>query len=152
VREAARLLRPGGTLVIADALRRNNKPLPGFMERIYRLWCHQLGGHRTGRKSRRCTPRWPARDSQISVSRTSACAWRQAPCRSHCSHTRFALRELWRARFRLSPLRRGHIVASYAAFLLGAWLPDFGYYMVTARKPADGGISQQNRSHHHDPR
>ena len=56
--------------------------------------------------------------------------------------TRFAWRELWRARFRLSPLRRGHIVASYAAFLLGMWLPGFGYYMVTARKSADKQASQ----------
>lgn len=136
VREAARLLRPGGTLVIADALRRNNKPLPGFMERIYRLWCHHWAVNELAEKQ----ALHAALASQgFTDIRFQDISLRLAPSALQIPlfATRFALRELWRARFRLSPLRRGHIVASYAAFLLGMWLPGFGYFMVTARKPAD---------------
>lgn len=136
VREAARLLRPGGTLVIADALRRNSKPLPGFMERIYRLWCRHWAVNELAEKE----ALHAALASQgFTDIRFQDISLRLAPSALQIPlfATRFALRELWRARFRLSPLRRGHIVASYAAFLLGLWLPGFGYYMVTARKPAE---------------
>ncbi|MCZ8254200.1 MAG: methyltransferase domain-containing protein [Polaromonas sp.] len=135
VREAARLLRPGGTLVIADALRRNNKPLPAFMERIYRLWCRHWAVNELAERE----ALHAALASQgFTDIRFQDISLRLAPSALQIPlfATRFALRELWRARFRLSPLRRGHIVASYAAFLLGMWLPGFGYYMVTARKPA----------------
>ena len=136
VREAARLLRPGGTLVIADALRRNNKPLPGFMERVYRLWCHHWAVNELAEK--RALHAALASHGFTDI-RFQDISLRLAPSALQIPlfATRFALRELWRARFRLSPLRRGHIVASYAAFLLGMWLPGFGYYMVTARKPTD---------------
>jgi cyclopropane fatty-acyl-phospholipid synthase-like methyltransferase len=136
VREAARLLRPGGTLVIADALRRNNKPLPGFMERIYRLWCHHWAVNELAEKQALHAALASHGFTDI---RFQDISLRLAPSALQIPlfATRFALRELWRAGFRLSPLRRGHIVASYAAFLLGMWLPGFGYYMVTARKPAD---------------
>lgn len=140
VREAARLLRPGGTLVIADALRRNTKPLPGFMERVYRLWCHHWAVNELAEKE----ALHAALASQgFTDIRFQDISLRLAPSALQIPlfATRFALRELWRAKFRLSPLRRGHIVASYAAFLLGAWLPGFGYYMVTARKPADNQAS-----------
>jgi SAM-dependent methyltransferase len=136
VREAARLLRPGGTLVIADALRRNSKPLPGFMERIYRLWCRHWAVNELAEKE----ALHAALASQgFTDIRFQDISLRLAPSALQIPlfATRFALRELWRAGFRLSPLRRGHIVASYAAFLLGLWLPGFGYYMVTARKPAE---------------
>lgn len=135
VREAARLLRPGGTLVIADALRRNNKPLPAFMERIYRLWCRHWAVNELAEKEALHAALAGQGFTDI---RFQDISLRLAPSALQIPlfATRFALRELWRARFRLSPLRRGHIVASYAAFLLGMWLPGFGYYMVTARKPA----------------
>ncbi|MEO8021495.1 methyltransferase domain-containing protein [Polaromonas sp.] len=136
VREATRLLRPGGTLVITDAFRRNSKPLPGFMERIYRLWCRNWAVNELAEKHALHAALASHGFTDI---RFQDISLRLAPSALQIPlfATRFALRELWRARFRLSPLRRGHIVASYAAFLLGMWLPGFGYYMVTARKPAD---------------
>lgn len=141
VREAARLLRPGGTLVIADALRRNNKPLPEFMERIYRLWCRHWAVNELAEKEALHSALASQGFTDI---RFQDISLRLAPSALQIPlfATRFALRELWRARFRLSPLRRGHIVASYAAFLLGMWLPGFGYYMITARKPANNQSSR----------
>lgn len=134
VQEASRLLRPGGTLVIADALRRNSKPLPGFMQRIYRLWCHHWAVNELAEKH----ALHAALTSQgFTDIRFQDISLRLAPSALQIPlfATRFAWRELWRAKFHLPPLRRGHILASYAAFLLGMWLPGFGYYMVSARKP-----------------
>ncbi len=145
VREAARLLRPGGTLVIADALRRSSKPLPRFMERIYRLWCRHWAVNELAEKQ----ALHAAIASQgFTDIRFQDISLRLAPSALQIPlfATRFALRELWRARFRLSPLRRGHIVASYAAFLLGMWLPGFGYYMVTARKPACSDVPARDHT------
>jgi len=140
VREAARLLRPGGTLVIADALRRNNQALPAFMERVYKLWCRNWAVNELAEKQALHAALAGQGFTDIrfqDISLHLAPSALQIPLFA----TRFALRELWRARFRLSPLRRGHIVASYAAFLLGLWLPGFGYYMVTARKPTRDDLS-----------
>ncbi len=135
VREAVRLLKPGGTLVIADALRRNDKPLPGFMDRIYRLWCRNWA---VGELAEKSALKAALESEGLTEIRFQEISLRLAPSALQIPlfATRFAFRELWRARFRLSPLRRGHIVASYAAFLLGAWLPGFGYYIITARKTA----------------
>jgi MPBQ/MSBQ methyltransferase len=140
VREAVRLLRPGGTLVIADALRRNDKALPGFVERIYRLWCRHWAVNELAEKQ---ALHAALADHGFTNIRFEDISLRLAPSALQIPlfATRFAWRELWRARFQLSPLRRGHIVASYAAFLLGMWLPGFGYYMVTARKPVSSGAS-----------
>ncbi|MES2941472.1 MAG: methyltransferase domain-containing protein [Pseudomonadota bacterium] len=134
VHEAARLLKPGGTLVIADALRRNAKPLPSLVNRIYQLWCKDWAVEELAEK----TALHDALKAEgLTDIRFEDISWRVATSALHIPFlaTRFAVRELWRARFRLDPWRKGHIVASYAAFALGAWLPGFGYYMVTARKP-----------------
>ncbi|MCY1543420.1 hypothetical protein D9M68_792380 [compost metagenome] len=64
--------------------------------------------------------------------------WRVAPSALHIPvlATRFMLAELWKARGKLSPWRRKHIVASYCALALGMFWRDFDYAMVTARRSA----------------
>lgn len=134
VREATRLLKPGATLVIADALRRNTRPLTSLVNRIYQLWCRDWAVEELAEK----TALHDALKAEgLTDIRFEDISWRVALSALHIPFlaTGFAVRELWRARFRLDPWRKGHIVASYAAFALGAWLPGFGYYMVTARKP-----------------
>jgi cyclopropane fatty-acyl-phospholipid synthase-like methyltransferase len=134
VREMHRLLAPGGRLVIADALRRDTRPLPGFMQRAYASWCrHWAVTELAEVGALRATL---ARQGFVAIAFREI-SGRLAPSALQIPlfATRFALRELWRARGRLSPWRRGHILASYLAFVLGCWRPGFGYYVVTARKP-----------------
>jgi len=135
LQEMYRLLKPGGTLVIVDAFLRQPAPLPGLIDSLYRLWCRNWAVSELAEKSamRRALEKQGFVDTNF-----QDISWRLAPTALQIPifATKFAIRELWRARFRLNPWRKGHILASYAAFLMGCWLPGFGYYIVTARKPA----------------
>ena len=129
-----RLLKPGGSLVIVDAFLRKPVPLPGLIDSLYRSWCRNWAVSELAEKTvmRRALEQQGFIDTNF-----QDISWRLAPTALQIPifATRFAIRELWRARFRLNPWRKGHILASYAAFLMGCWFPAFGYYIVTARKP-----------------
>lgn len=134
LREASRLLKPGGRLVIADAMRRTTKPLPAFMASIYRQWCNNWA---VSELAEQAALRLALQAEGFEDIQFEDISWRVAASALHIPllASRFALREWWRARFKLGRLRQGHISASFAAFLLGAWLPGFGYFIVTAQKP-----------------
>jgi SAM-dependent methyltransferase len=135
VKEMYRLLKPGGSLVIVDALLRKRTPLPTPIDRLYRDWCRHWAVSELGEQS---ALREALEQAGFIDIRFRDIGWRIAPSALQIPlfATRFALRELWRARGRLNPWRKGHILASYASFLMGCWWPGFGYYVVTARKPA----------------
>jgi SAM-dependent methyltransferase len=135
--EAARILKPGARLVVVDGflLRRKAGRLATW---LHRLWADSWA-----------VPTLAVRDDFVSALRTQgfekievkSLRWRVAPTALHIPvlATRFALAELWKARGRLSPWRRKHIVASYCALALGMFWRDFDYCMVTAvRSPRDG--------------
>ncbi len=131
IREAYRLLKPGGTLVLADELRRNTRSLPGVIQRLCANWAVPELAERHALTS----SMQKAGFGQIAFEDISL---RLAPSALHVPlfASRFALGELWKARGRLQPWRTRHILASFAAFALGAWMPSFGYFFVTASKPA----------------
>ncbi|MNU90206.1 Dimethylglycine N-methyltransferase [compost metagenome] len=134
VREAARLLKPGARLVVVDGflLRRQPGRLAGW---LHRLWADSWA-----------VPTLAQRDDFTAALRAhgfediafTSLRWRVAPSALHIPvlATRFTLAELWKARGRLSPWRRKHIVASYCALALGMFWRDFDYAMVTARRSA----------------
>ncbi len=134
IREAARLLKPGARLAVVDGflLRRT----PGRMAgRLHRLWADSWA-----------VPTLAVRDDFIAALRAhgfddievKSLRWRVAPSALHIPvlATRFTLAELWKARGKLGPWRRKHIVASYCALALGMFWRDFDYCMVTATRSA----------------
>lgn len=135
VREAARLLKPGARLVVVDGflLRRQPGRLAGW---LHRLWADSWA-----------VPTLAVREDFVAALRAhgfddievKSLRWRVAPSALHIPAlaTRFTLAELWKARGKLSPWRRKHIVASYCALALGMFWRDFDYAMVTARRRAD---------------
>lgn len=135
VREAARLLKPGARLVVVDGFLLRQRPgrIAGW---LHRLWADSWA-----------VPTLAVRDEFVAALRdngfeqieTRSLRWRVAPSALHIPvlATRFTLAELWKARGRLSPWRRKHIVASYCALALGMFWRDFDYVMVTARRAGE---------------
>ncbi|KQX84841.1 SAM-dependent methyltransferase [Variovorax sp. Root473] len=134
VREAARLLKPGARLVVVDGflLRRRPGRLAGW---LHRLWADSWA-----------VPTLAVREDFVAALgahgfddiEVKSLRWRVAPSALHIPvlATRFTLAELWKARGRLSPWRRKHIVASYCALALGMFWRDFDYAMVSATRRA----------------
>jgi len=132
VREAARLLKPGARLAVVDGFLLRPRPgrLAGW---LHRLWADSWA-----------VPTLAVRDDFVASLRAHgfedvevrSLRWRVAPSALHIPvlATRFALVELWKARGRLSPWRRKHIVASYCALVLGLFWRDFDYCIITARR------------------
>ncbi|WP_422085710.1 SAM-dependent methyltransferase [Variovorax sp.] len=134
IREAARLLKPGARLAVADGFLLRRKPgrVAGW---LHRLWADSWA-----------VPTLAVRDDFIAALRDNgfediectSLRWRVAPSALHIPvlATRFTLAELWKARGKLGPWRRKHIVASYCALALGMFWRDFDYCMVTATRSA----------------
>ena len=134
VAEAYRLLRCGGRLVIADCFRTSPEPLGRFMNAAYRRWCSSWAVPELPHKAEVREAMIAAGFSDIEFTDIS---WNVAPSIAHVPWVagRFVVSELVRARGKLSPWRRKHVVASLLSIVLGLYRAGFGYYLVTARKP-----------------
>ncbi|HEX7864996.1 MAG TPA: methyltransferase domain-containing protein [Variovorax sp.] len=135
VREAARLLKPGARLAVVDGFLLRSQP-GRLANWLHRLWADSWA-----------VPTLAVREDFVAALRehgfedieVKSLRWRVAPSALHIPvlATRFTLAELWKARGRLSPWRRKHILASYCALALGMFWRDFDYCMVTATRRAD---------------
>lgn len=134
VREAARLLKPGARLVVIDGFLLRKKPsrVAGW---LHRLWADSWAVPTLAMREDFTAA---LRDNGFEDIEFKSLRWRVAPSALHIPvlATRFTLVELWKARGRLSPWRRKHIVASYCALALGMFWRDFDYGMVTATRRA----------------
>jgi SAM-dependent methyltransferase len=131
LREAARLLRPGGRLVVVDLfLLREPR---GLLERIYRLWGRSWAVAELARMDAFKRALDDAGFEQV-VERD---LFRHvAPSAAHIPvvATLHTIRALWKSRGRISAWRWRHIAASWLSIAIGLSRGTFRYAMVTARK------------------
>ncbi len=138
IREAFRLLRPGGTMVMVDGMLVRRVPTDGivarFMDRVYRRWCLSWAVPEMCR-----TDLLPAALAAAGFEAPTVedWGWNIAPSVAHVPLLafHFALAEIVKARGRLPLWRWRHIVASALTPMLGLRRSTFIYAAVVAKKP-----------------
>jgi MPBQ/MSBQ methyltransferase len=136
--EAFRLLKPGGRLVMVDAMLLRQVPTDGllsrFMNRVYRRWCLSWAVPEMCRLDL-----LPEAMGKIGFedARFENWSWKVAPSVAHVPlfASAFAVVEIVKAKGRLPLWRWRHIVASLLTPLLGLRQCTFVYGAVTATKP-----------------
>ncbi|MEO1517316.1 MAG: methyltransferase domain-containing protein [Bacteroidota bacterium] len=134
VQEMARCLRKGGRFVIADGFRKHSRPLPGWLEKIYRA-------------NLRC---WALKDlADIEAMKTRLrkagfhrivvedVSWRIAPSFLHIPIV--SLKFLWQqwrknGSLRLSAERWNNVKAPLLGMLMGLCRTHFSYYLISGQK------------------
>lgn len=133
IREAARILGPGGRLVVADGFLKGTGPMNRLL-----AWCYG-----------KVCANWALEtfadlDSFIACLREHGfdevevedASWRLVPSVLHIPWVtaRFLWSELRTERLRMSGVRWGHILACILSPVVGAARRRFGYYLITAKR------------------
>jgi cyclopropane fatty-acyl-phospholipid synthase-like methyltransferase len=133
VREAARLLAPGGRLVVADGfLKRPGKPR-GFagwaIDQVARNWAVPCFANIDGFR------RALAAHGFVGID-VEEVSWRLGPSVLHIPFVtaRVLARYLIRRDLHIGRVRWGHVLASVLAPVVGLMRRRFGYYLISARK------------------
>lgn len=137
LREAHRLLRPGGRLVMVDAMLLREQPVGGLINRIglhiYRRWCESWAVPEMARAD---LLHAELEGLGFEDCHTDDWSWRMVPSVAHVPllASWFAIAEVVKAQGRLPIWRWRHIVASLLTPLLGLRRRTIVYAAVTARK------------------
>jgi MPBQ/MSBQ methyltransferase len=131
--EVARVLRPGGRVVIADGFMKRRDPGPLWWRRALRIV--------TDHWALECFADIKAftetmERAGLRVVAIEDVSWRIVPSILHIPWVtlRFITREIIGKRARLNRVRWGHVLASVASPIVGLPRSRFGYYLVTAEK------------------
>jgi ubiquinone/menaquinone biosynthesis C-methylase UbiE len=133
VSEAARLLKPGGRLVVADGFLKGTAPMNPLLGWCYRRVCANwaLETFAELRAFRGCLER-----HGFSAVRVEDASWRIAPSVLHVPWVtaRFLARQLVESRLRLTRARWGHVLACVLSPVVGMARTRFAYCLVSATR------------------
>jgi len=133
VREAARLLAPGGRLVVADGFLKSAGRPPGLatwaIDQVARNWAVPCFANLDAFKRALAANGFTDVDAE-------EISWRLVPSVAHIPFVtaRVLLRYLARRELRIGRVRWGHVLASLLAPVVGLMRRRFGYFLITARK------------------
>lgn len=133
IRETARLLRPGGRLVLADGFLRHTGPMSRPLAWCYGLvcsnWALETFAHLGAFTS-------ALAEHGFTEIATEDISYRLAPSVLHIPRVtlRFLWHELLTERLRMSRVRWGHVRASALSPVVGMARKRFGYFLITATK------------------
>lgn len=133
VKECARLLAPGGKLVVADGFMKRSTGLPKWYARLLsymtKSWAVECFADLAAFTA--CLER-----HGLQVLASEEISWRIAPSVLHVPWVtlKFLAGELRRRRSKLNRVRWGHLLACLISPLIGLGRPYFGYYLITAQK------------------
>jgi ubiquinone/menaquinone biosynthesis C-methylase UbiE len=143
VSEAARTLKAGSRLVIADGFQIGTQPMNPILAWCFRKVCANWALE-TFAEIRMFTERLGAEG--FDVVETKDISWRIAPSVAHIPWvtTRFLVGQLIANGLRLNRVRWGHILACVLSPIVGMARNRFGYYLVTAEKRTSPSDETQN--------
>ena len=135
LREAARILKPGRRLVVADGFILGTRPMNPLLRWCYERVCANWAVD-TFAEIRHFSD--SLEEHGFEILRVQDASWRIAPSVLHIPWVtaRFLWRELRQNRLRMNRVRWGHIVACVLSPIVGMARTRFRYYLITARKRA----------------
>lgn len=132
IRELNRLLKPGGRFVITDGFRKHSRPLPKWLNSVYK-------------RNMECWALEELADIHLFVDQLKKAgfkditvedaSWKVAPSFAHIPFVsaRFLWRQ-WRKGVQLSRERRNNVLAPLLGMLMGLSRKHFGYYIISGIK------------------
>jgi cyclopropane fatty-acyl-phospholipid synthase-like methyltransferase len=133
IREAARLVKPGGRLVVADGFRTSSQPLYPALDRAYRYWCDgwRVPGLADIHRFRAALGRYGFEGIE-----SADLSWRVAPSMAYgvAKAMGSAVRMLARGRLNIVEHDRHEWMVGFSAAFLGLNKHRFGYYLIGATR------------------